>query len=53
VQDELAAGRLAVASFADWPEAARVVHLLVRASGRPPEPVVAFTVLLEEAHARR
>ncbi len=53
VQEELAVGRLSVASFSDWPEASRMIHLLVRAAGRPPRPIAAFTDLLKEAYGGR
>jgi DNA-binding transcriptional LysR family regulator len=46
VRDELDRGSLAVRRFADWPDAERVIHALVRAEGRPPESASAFINLL-------
>ncbi len=48
VREEVRAGTLSARPFADWAEAARVIHLLVRAGGRPVAPVGAFTALLQQ-----
>jgi hypothetical protein len=42
------AGTLAARPFADWAEAAREIHVVVRAGGRPAVPVQAFTALLQQ-----
>jgi DNA-binding transcriptional LysR family regulator len=51
VREEVRAGTLSARPFADWAEAARVIHLVVRAGGRPAAPVSAFTALLQQ-HCR-
>jgi DNA-binding transcriptional LysR family regulator len=48
VREEVRAGTLSARPFADWAEAARVIHVLVRAGGRPVAPVSAFTALLQQ-----
>jgi DNA-binding transcriptional LysR family regulator len=48
VRGEARAGTLAARPFADWAEAARVIHVVVRAGGRPAAPVQAFTALLQQ-----
>jgi DNA-binding transcriptional LysR family regulator len=47
VREEVRAGTLSARPFVDWAEAARVIHVLVRAGGRPPVQVSAFTTLLQ------
>lgn len=46
VLKEVRAGTLSGRPIAGWPGAARVIQVLVRAEGRPPPPVAAFTSLL-------
>jgi DNA-binding transcriptional LysR family regulator len=48
VRGEVRAGTLAARPFADWAEAAREIHVVVRAGGRPAAPVQAFTALLQQ-----
>jgi len=48
VQEELRTGVLAVRHIADWSGASRVIHILLRAEGRPPPPVTAFVTLLRD-----
>lgn len=48
VREEVRAGTLSARPFSDWAEAARVIHVLVRAGGRPAAPVSAFTALLQQ-----
>jgi DNA-binding transcriptional LysR family regulator len=48
VRAELAAGALSGRPIEDWPGATRSIRLLLRAEGRPPEPVAAFAALLRE-----
>ena len=48
---ELASARLSARPIADWTAACRVVRLLVRAEGRPPAPVAAFTRLLQQHYS--
>jgi len=46
VREELASGKLAGRPLTDWPGAERIIHVLVRAEGRPPKPVADFIALL-------
>ena len=48
VGTELASARLSARPIVDWTAASRVVRLLVRAEGRPPASVAAFTRLLQQ-----
>jgi DNA-binding transcriptional LysR family regulator len=48
VREEVRAGTLSARPFADWAEAAREIHVVVRAGDRPGAPVSAFTALLEQ-----
>jgi DNA-binding transcriptional LysR family regulator len=51
VRQELRAGTLAGREIADWPEARRVVRLLVRAEGRTPDAVQTLLGLLQGEYA--
>jgi DNA-binding transcriptional LysR family regulator len=53
VADELRRGILSAQAFADWPDAERVIHALLRAEGRPPNHVRAFIDLLREYYVAR
>lgn len=48
VRHEVQSGTLRASAITDWPEATRVVRLLIRATGRLTAPVAAFVPLLEE-----
>jgi DNA-binding transcriptional LysR family regulator len=48
VRGEVRAGTLAARPITDWAEAARVIHVVVRAGGRPGAPTRAFTALLQQ-----
>jgi DNA-binding transcriptional LysR family regulator len=48
VREEVRAGTLSARPIADWAEAERVIHVVVRAGGRPAAPVSAFTALLQQ-----
>jgi DNA-binding transcriptional LysR family regulator len=48
VREDVRAGTLSARPFADWAEAARDIHVVVRAGDRPAAPVSAFTALLEQ-----
>jgi DNA-binding transcriptional LysR family regulator len=51
VASELERGTLVARAFADWPDAERVIHALVRVEGRPPHHVTAFIALLRRHYS--
>jgi DNA-binding transcriptional LysR family regulator len=53
VREEVRAGTLSARPFADWAEAERMIHVVVRAGGRPAAPVSAFTALLQQHYRDR
>jgi DNA-binding transcriptional LysR family regulator len=52
VAEDVGAGRLIARRFADWPDAARTVRVLVRAQGAISPPVRALVRLLQEHYGR-
>jgi DNA-binding transcriptional LysR family regulator len=48
VRGEVRAGTLAARPITDWAEAAREIHVVVRAGGGPGAPMRAFTALLQQ-----
>jgi DNA-binding transcriptional LysR family regulator len=52
VREEVAAKHLSARPIADWPGAERIIHVLVRAEGRPPQVVDEFITLLRGKYSR-